>query len=484
MTTPSTTSSAGSVRDRTRAQKRRRHRRNLVGVALVALLAAGAGGGWWWFELRSPAAATVVGSSYRPVAPQPYVATVPAPGSLRPVATAEVRAEAAGDVLWSAPVGARPTAGEVVARLDATDLQRDARDAELALERAERALTNARSDRGDADRSGTLALDEGEEQLDRAREAAADADAQRALTLRLAAIGSASPREVADAEAAAASARDDVVAAERAVATAKSDLATRVAAAERALADAVATVEQAVDQLVRAQASLGGAELRAPIDGVVAEVRVAAGGFVSGNGVVLTLADDRRVELVAQVDETEISSIAVGQSARVTVVALDDRAFPAEVTAVAPVATTSQNIPVFEIVLTIDNADGALRPGMTGEAEVTVRREEGTVTLPAAAVGLTPRGGVVTVRLEDGTTERRPIEVVATVGASIVVRGDLPAGIEVEVPGSAIASATAALGTSEAPANGRPLGGIPGVTPRGQFPGGGAGGLGGEGGGH
>jgi HlyD family secretion protein len=116
----------------------------------------------------------------------------------------------------------------------------------------------------------------------------------------------------------------------------------------------------------------------------VSEVRIAAGGFAGSNAIVLTLADDRRLELVAQVDETEIGQIQVGQSARVTIVALANRAVQASVVAVAPAARTSQNIPVFEIVLGIDNADGALRPGMTGEAEVVVRQEPDTVTLPAA----------------------------------------------------------------------------------------------------
>lgn len=475
-----TTSATPSVRDLRRVQKQRRQRRQLLSVLLVGALGAAAGGAWWWFEGRSPATEAVVGPTYRTVVLAPYVATVPAPGSLRAVATAEVRADSAGDVLWTASVGARLAAGEVVARLDATDLERDVRDAELALERAQRTLTNARSGREDTERSLTLALDEAAQRLSRARTTATEALAERDLVRRLAAIGSASPREVADAEEAASSASDDVVTAENAVATARSDLATRVAAADRDLADAAASVEQAVDLLERAQEDLVSAELLAPIDGVVSVVQVAAGGYVPGNGTVLTMADDRRVELVAQVDESEISSIELGQSASVTVAALDDRTFPSEVTAVAPVAQTNQNIPVFEVVLTIDNADGALRPGMTGEAEITVRREEGTVTLPAAAVGTTPRGGgVVTVRLEDGTTERRQVEVVATVGASTVVRGELPEGIEVEVPGTAATTATAAQGA--AATNGLPLGVIPGVATPGQFPG--AGGGGGPGGG-
>jgi multidrug efflux pump subunit AcrA (membrane-fusion protein) len=218
---------------------------------------------------------------------------------------------------------------------------------------------------------------------------------------------------------------------------------------------------------------------------VVSEVRIAAGGFAGINATVLTLADDRRLELVAQVDETEISQIEVGQSARVTVMALANRTVPATVVAVAPGARTSQNIPVFEIVLGIDNADGALRPGMTGEAEVVVREEADTVTLPLAAVTRNPRGdGVVTVLLDDGETERRQVEVVATVGASLVVRGDLPAGTQVEIPAAnAVAAAPGATpGILPSTQLTREL--VPGVVPPpGTVPGSGAGrGMGGGGG--
>lgn len=477
MTTPSATPPATVLRERRRAQQRRQRRRRLATGVIVLLVAAGAGGAWWGFEGRPAAADDAVGPTYLTVTPRPYAATVPAPGTLRAAATAEVRVQTAGNVVWTAALGARVAADEVVARLDPTDLERDVRDAELALERAERALAAARSDRTDVERSLTIALDDAERRLARALDAAADAAARLDLTTRLSAVGGASPRELAEAEAAAATARDEVANAERAVATARTDLATRVARADRDLADANASVEQAVVKLDRAREALAGADLRAPIAGVVAEVRVAAGGFAGSNATVLTLADDRSVELLAQVDETEISQIAVGQSARVTVLAVGGRTFPAQVTGVSPVARTSQNIPVFEIVLTIANADGALRPGMTGEAEVVVRQEADTVTLPAAAVTRNPRGdGVVTVRLEDETTERRQVEVLATVGSSLVVRGDLPDGTEIEVPsaGAAVAVATPAAAPRNASPTGLPTGLIPGVAPPG-VPGGGGG---------
>jgi HlyD family secretion protein len=484
MTPPTQPPSATAARDRRRAQARRRRRRWTATLATVALLGA-AGGAWWWFDQRPEGAEAASGPSYLEVTPRTYQVTVPAPGTLQAATTAEIRAASGGTVTYAASLGDRVAEGDTVARLDPSDLERDLRDAELALERSERALTAARADRVDVERSVTNAVDDAERRLQRALDGAADATAKLDLTTRLAAVGGASPRELDDARSTHGTALEEVASAERALAMARGDLDIRVAKAERDLADAIAAVEQTQVKLERAEAALAGATLVAPFDGVVSEVRVAAGGFAGSNATVLTLADDRRLELVAQVDETEISQIEVGQSARVTVMALASRSVPASVIAVAPGARTNQNIPVFEIVLGIDNPDGALRPGMTGEAEVIVRQEDDTVTLPLAAVTRNPRGdGVVAVLLDDGETERRQVEVVATVGASLVVRGDLPAGTQVEIPAAnAVATAASATpGILPSTQMTREL--VPGVLPApGTVPGSGAGRGGGGGGG-
>jgi len=485
MTPPTQPPSATAARDRRRALQRRRRRRWVATLATVVLVGA-AGGAWWWFTQRPAGAEVASGPSHLEVTPRTYQVTVPAPGTLRAATTAEVRTVASGAVTWVAALGERVAAGDVVARLDPSDLERDVRDAELALERSERSLTAARADRIDVEGSLTSAVADAERRVQRAIDTAADAASRLDLTTRLAAIGSASPRELADAQSTAATAREEVGNAERALTTARSDLDTRVAKAERDLADAIAAVEQARAKLERAEATLEGATLAAPFDAVVSEVRIAAGGYAGSNAVVLTLADDRRLELVAQVDETEIGQIQVGQSARVTITALANRTVQASVVAVAPTARTSQNIPVFEIVLGVDNADGALRPGMTGEAEVVVRQEPDTVTLPAAAVTRNPRGdGVVTVVVGDGETERRQVEVVATVGTSLVVRGELPAGTKVEIPAANAVAATPSAAPGLLPSTQMTRELVPGVLPNpGAVPGSGAGrGAGGGGGG-
>jgi hypothetical protein len=214
MTPPTQPPSATAARDRRRALQRRRRRRWVATLATVALAGA-AGGAWWWFTQRPAGAEVASGPTYLEVTPRTYQVTVPAPGTLRAATTAEVRTVASGAVTWVAALGERVAAGDVVARLDPTDLARDVRDAELALERSERSLTAARADRLDVERSLTSALADAERRLQRAIDAAADAAARLDLTTRLAAIGSASPRELADAQSAAATAREEVANAER-----------------------------------------------------------------------------------------------------------------------------------------------------------------------------------------------------------------------------------------------------------------------------
>ena len=442
-----------------RLAKRRPHRR--LALALVVTMAAAGVSGWWWLGPRTSTASAEAGTSYVVVAPRTYQVTVPAPGTLRAAASAEVRTERAGTIAWSAGLGARVTAGDVVARLDPTDLERELRDAELALARSERSLTATRSDQADAERTLANAVEDVERRLERAREAAVAAHAELDLTRRLAVIGSVAPRDLADAEAVAATADEEAVTAQRTLAGARADLVARQARADRDLADASASVEQARVTLERAQHALASAELRAPFDGVVDEVRIGARAYAGSNAAVVVVSDDHRLELVAEVDETEIGLIALGQRASVTVVAQGDRNVPAEVVAVAPSARTSQNIPVFEIVLAIANADGALRPGMTGEAEVVVRSEDDTVTLPSSALKRLPgTGAVVTARDAAGAAYPVPVELIATIGTSVVVRGALPAGTEVEVPAAGAAPVAA---SREAPREGLfPGGAVPG----------------------
>ncbi len=164
-----------SLRER---QQGRRRRRRAVALRLMLTLivtTTAAGSAWWWFQHDRVAGAEPE-VTFMVAEPGPYQWTVPAPVTLRAATTVEVRTDRSGAVQWVAAIGTRVELDEVVARLEPGEFERDVRDAELALERSERALVAAHADLADVERSLSNALLEAERRLVRAQAALAAAE--------------------------------------------------------------------------------------------------------------------------------------------------------------------------------------------------------------------------------------------------------------------------------------------------------------------
>jgi HlyD family secretion protein len=120
------------------------------------------------------------------------------------------------------------------------------------------------------------------------------------------------------------------------------DLAHKVRLLEIALSDAGAelaarraAVMEAENAHRRVERDLAKTVIRSPIDGVVVrrevEVGTAVADLQNGGTVVATLADDRRIHVLAQVDENEVAEVRVGQSARVHIDAFPEEVFAGKV---------------------------------------------------------------------------------------------------------------------------------------------------------
>jgi HlyD family secretion protein len=90
------------------------------------------------------------------------------------------------------------------------------------------------------------------------------------------------------------------------------------------------------------------------------------------------------------VDEADVGRITEGQAAEFTVDAWPERSFPATITQVRFAPRTVEGVVTYETVLTVDNSDLALRPGMTATAVITVQELHDTVLLPNTALRFTP----------------------------------------------------------------------------------------------
>lgn len=175
------------------------------------------------------------------------------------------------------------------------------------------------------------------------------------------------------------------------------DLDTSHAAMVRAQADlsgARAQVAQAGATLDAVKSKLAKSTIRSPINGIVLSRSVEPGQTVAASfntPVLFSLAEDlRHMELHVDVDEADVGHLAVGQAATFTVDAWPGREFTARVTQVRYAPRTVEGVVTYETLLSVDNEDLALRPGMTATAEITVANLANALLVPNQALRFTP----------------------------------------------------------------------------------------------
>lgn len=170
---------------------------------------------------------------------------------------------------------------------------------------------------------------------------------------------------------------------------------------ETAFEKAVAEVAASKAEVIRSQAALDSAEtelskatIRSPINGIVLTRSVEPGQTVAASfstPTLFTLAEDlTRMELQVDVDEAAISQVKEGQEATFTVDAYLNRTFRARILQARFGSKTTSGVVTYKAILSVDNSDLSLRPGMTATACITVKKVENALLLPNAALRFTP----------------------------------------------------------------------------------------------
>jgi HlyD family secretion protein len=194
----------------------------------------------------------------------------------------------------------------------------------------------------------------------------------------------------------------------------QADLDTALATLARAEADeaaATAAVAQAKATLDANETDLGKAVIRSPINGVVLTRSVEPGQTVAASlqaPVLFTLAEDlAQMELHVYVDEADVGRVKEGQAATFTVDAYPGRTFHARIAQVRLGSKTVSGVVTYETVLSLDNADLSLRPGMTATAVITVKKVENCVLVPNAALRFAPSAGQTQTSASSGGLLRK-----------------------------------------------------------------------------
>jgi HlyD family secretion protein len=159
------------------------------------------------------------------------------------------------------------------------------------------------------------------------------------------------------------------------------------------LANAEAQVVTSRVSVENARIAVDDTDIRAPISGTVIFKPVEKGQVItsptqdfSGGTMLMQMADLSAVQIRSLVDETDIGKIRPGMGATVLVAAYPNQPFPGEVTKIEPQAVVEQNVTMFAVLISIQNPQGLLMPGMNAEVEVSIARSENALTIPVMAL--------------------------------------------------------------------------------------------------
>ena len=159
------------------------------------------------------------------------------------------------------------------------------------------------------------------------------------------------------------------------------------------LANAEAQVVTSRVSVENARIAVDDTDIRAPISGTIIFKPVEKGQVItsptqdfSGGTMLMQMADLSAVQIRALVDETDIGKIRPGMAASVSVAAYPNQPFPGQVTKIEPQAVVEQNVTMFAVLISIQNPDGLLMPGMNAEVEVLIVRSENVMTIPVMAL--------------------------------------------------------------------------------------------------
>ncbi|MGH8060708.1 MAG: efflux RND transporter periplasmic adaptor subunit [Pseudoxanthomonas sp.] len=184
---------------------------------------------------------------------------------------------------------------------------------------------------------------------------------------------------------------------------AKSDVDLARAARDQAQAQVNASQAQITQQTAATQATrinLGRTVIRSPVDGVVLTRTIEPGQTVAASlqaPELFTIAEDlAKMKIELAVDEADIGQVKVGQGVSFTVDAFPDRQFRGTVEQVRLSATTTSNVVTYPVVVTVDNSDGTLLPGLTVNAEIEVSKRDGVLRISNAALRYKPADSAAT----------------------------------------------------------------------------------------
>ena len=184
-----------------------------------------------------------------------------------------------------------------------------------------------------------------------------------------------------------------------------------------------------------AQLNLGYTDIVSPVDGTVVSRNVTQGQTVAASFQTPTLfliaSDLKKMQVDTNVSESDIGGIKENDDSSFTVDAFPKRTFQAKVSQVRQSPQTVQNVVTYDIVLSVDNSDLALKPGMTAAARIIIDQRSDVIRVPDQALRYAPKGYVAPPAQPGARAPAAPSGTQSNQGQVWVLRDGKPTAVPV-----------------------------------------------------
>jgi HlyD family secretion protein len=205
-----------------------------------------------------------------------------------------------------------------------------------------------------------------------------------------------------------------------------------------------ATLKSADAALARANQNMDYAIIRSPIDGIVISKNVEEGQTVAASlssPTLFVIAQDlSRMEIHADVDESDIGQVREDQAVRFQVTTYSDKKFVGSVRQVRLEPKTVSNVVTYTVIVEADNSEGLLLPGMTAQLEIITDDRTDVLLVPNKALRFSPSTEIVQEywqkrqqQFEDNRENRPPAQ--DSVVASNANRPEIDSGTQQKLGG-------------------------------------------------
>ncbi len=166
-----------------------------------------------------------------------------------------------------------------------------------------------------------------------------------------------------------------------------------------------ATIEQRRAALAGAEVNLKYTDIVSPVDGVVVSRNVDVGQTVAASFQTPTLfliaKDLTKMQVDTNVSESDIGAVKLDDRGIFTVEAYPQKTFEGRVTQVRKAPITVQNVVTYDVVISVDNPDLLLLPGMTANAKIVTEERKDVLRVPEQALRFEP-GGLGAAKVKGG----------------------------------------------------------------------------------